>query len=253
MENFQCKRGQLGSEAAIFFSAGISLFCLQSNKIRGRKLLEGFKKYFILSLTDAVSKNRGWIWRIRRRGWLSQCCQTWPLWTGHLLQVGEKVFARTSLPLKLSECSDFYLFLRPALMLLTVCPHTVGTTAGVGMSPAGQEKALSGSLMGSPVLCSVIGSGQLWWAMEVSRASCFLGYNHLTRFLPLCCVIGSIFPNSTKCLLPGRKGGQTVTESGMLRSITTISTSSLGKMITSTCRQHLIKILTGYTSSTSIN
>lgn len=32
----------------------------------------------------------------------------------------------------------------------------------VGMSAAGQEKALPGSLMGLPVLCSVIGSGQLW-------------------------------------------------------------------------------------------
>lgn len=48
MENFPCKRGQLGSEAAIFSSAGISLFCLQSNKIHGTNLLEGFKKCFIL-------------------------------------------------------------------------------------------------------------------------------------------------------------------------------------------------------------
>ena len=45
MENFPCKRGQLGSEAAIFFfPAGISMFCLQSNKIHGTNLLEGFKE-----------------------------------------------------------------------------------------------------------------------------------------------------------------------------------------------------------------
>lgn len=61
MENFPCKRGQLGSEADIFFSAGISLFCLQSNKIHGTELLEGFKKgfYFVYSSSEAASKYSG--------------------------------------------------------------------------------------------------------------------------------------------------------------------------------------------------
>lgn len=55
--------------------------------------------------------------------------------------------------------------------------------------------------------------------------------------------------------LPRRKlgRGRTVTESEIPRAVISPRTPSPSKMITSTSRHHLIKIVTGYTSSTSIN
>lgn len=137
-----------------FFSAGISLFCLQSNKIHGTELLEGFKKgfYFVYSSSEADSKYSGWIWNSGREARVSQCRQTWSVSLGHCVPYRQKVQARTGLTFHLSESSDFYLFLRPAVMLLTERPCLVGIAAGGGRSGAGQEKALFGSLMGFSVL-----------------------------------------------------------------------------------------------------
>lgn len=72
---------------------------------------------------------------------------------------GEKLPAGTGLTFQPSESSDFYFFPGPAVMPLTECPCLVGIRAGVGMSAAGQEKALPGSLMGFSVLCSEMSSG----------------------------------------------------------------------------------------------
>lgn len=212
MENFPCKRGQLGSEADIFFLLVSACFAFNLIKYTVQSSLRALKRvfYFVYSLSEAASKYSGWIWNSGREACVFQCQQPWSVSLGHSVGYRQKVPARTGLTFHLSESSDFYLFLRPAVMLLTERPCLVGISAGGGRSAAGQEKALLGSLMGSSVL----------WERRAQASSLCHGSLQSIQFLDvfsltetssylvsLSWAVAGISRNSTKALLPGRKGG----------------------------------------------
>lgn len=188
MENFPCKRGQLGSEADIFFLLVSACFAFNLIKYTVQSSLRALKSVFILctlwtrlppSTADEyeVSEERG----LNISVLSDMACESGsPAWC-----VGRSCRQGLALPFN-PENSHFYLFLRPAVMLLPGCPCIVGITAGVGMSAAGQEKALLGSLMGFSVLCSDMGSGQLYMPWEFAKhpvSWCVLTETASTSFL----------------------------------------------------------------------
>lgn len=86
MENFPCKRGQLGSEPAIFFLLVSACFAFNLIRYMVQKSLRALRKCFILS-TLCIRR----ILKVEREcpiseegqlaveAWLFPCCQAWPL------------------------------------------------------------------------------------------------------------------------------------------------------------------------------
>lgn len=198
MENFPCKRGQLGSEADIFFLLVSACFAFNLIKYTVQSSLRALKSVFILctlwtrlppSTADEyeVSEERG----LNISVLSDMACESpSPAWG-----VGRRGCQGLDLPLS-PEYPRFYLFLRPAVMRLPGCPCIVGIMVGawVDMSAAGQEKALLGSLMGFSVLCSDMGSGQLYMPWEFAKHP--VSWHILTEtasyLIFLSCVIHSI-------------------------------------------------------------